>query len=75
MENPTEEEVANFKRLNRLINELEEMSSKVNDKSTKNSIISNMLEGSEKGKQMKESLHAIANSIRSELSGSLKLVK
>lgn len=75
LENPTEEEVANFKRLNRLINELEEMSSKVNDKSTKNSIISNMLEGSEKGKQMKESLHAIANSIRSELSGSLKLVK
>lgn len=75
LENPTEEEVANFKRLNRLISELKETASKVTDKSTKNSIISNMLEGSEKGKQMKESLHAIATSIRSELSESLKLLK
>lgn len=47
----------------------------ITDKSTKNSIISNMLEGSDKGKQMKESLQAIAKSIRSELDESLKLVK
>jgi hypothetical protein len=47
----------------------------ITDKNTKNSIISNMLEGSDKGKQMKESLHAIAKSIRSELDESLKLVK
>lgn len=74
-ENPTMEELINFRRLNTLIIENNEAASKVNDKSTKNSIISNMLEGSEKGKQMKESLHAIASSIRSELSESLKLTK
>jgi len=45
----------------------------ITDKSTKNSLISNMLEGSDKGKQMKESLQAIAKNIRSELKDQLKL--
>lgn len=72
---PNEVETAEIKGVVLELNTLLAKGNNITDKNTKNSIISNMLEGSDKGKQMKESLHAIARSIRSELDESLKLVK